>query len=86
MSPETTVSRTIELNDLTPSEIAKLFCDLHGDDQADFFKHVWLIAKTWPGAGWCQQSCDIASHLNADGRDAITTLYGHVAALAQVKA
>ena len=73
------IARTIEINDLTPDELAMLFTDLNGDQQASFFAAVWQIAKDWPGAGWCQQSYDIAKFADANPgcRDAVTTLAAH---------
>lgn len=64
---------------LTPEELAALFTELNGDQQAQFFATVWDIAKAWPGAGWCQQSYDIAKFADANPgcRDAITTLAAH---------
>lgn len=73
-----TVSRTIKLADLTPAELAELFCEMDSDQQAEFFAGIKLIAAKWPGAGWCQQSCDIARSLDADGREVIEKLAEHV--------
>lgn len=53
------IERTIKIDKITPEELAKEFCDMFADDQAQFFAHVWNIAKDWPGAGWCGQSCAI---------------------------
>ena len=74
------VTRTIEVNDLTPGELATLFADMNGDQQAQFFATVWDIAKAWPGAGWCQQSYDIVRFADANpgARDAIATLAAHL--------
>lgn len=75
------VSRKIDLTDLTPAELAELFCDLLSDGQAEFFNEVGAIAKAWPGAGWCQQSCSIvrAPELNDVGRQTIASLADHLA-------
>lgn len=73
------VTRTIEIDDLSPFELATLFASMDGRSQALFFAGVWQIAKDWPGAGWCQQSCGIVSHLNKDGRDAVAALAEHLA-------
>lgn len=72
-----TVSRTIEIR-LTPQELAELFCEMYGEEQADFFAAIKPLADKWPGAGWCVQSCDIVSHLNPDGRTVLQTLAGHL--------
>lgn len=76
-----TVSRTIELS-LTPTELATLFTDMDSEKQAWFFACVWRIAKDWPGAGWCQQSCEIIreSSVSRDALDAIETLASHLPA------
>ena len=72
------VTRTIEINDLTPAELAQIFTGMCGNQQAEFFAAIRPIAATWPGAGWCQQSCDIVTHLNSDGRFVVETLAGHM--------
>ena len=74
------VSRTIDLSDLTPTELATLFTDMDSEQQAWFFACVWRITKDWPGAGWCQQSCDIIRTMNVDGLEAIETLASHLPA------
>lgn len=73
------VTRTIQINDLTPGELADLFTEFDGHGQAQFFARIWEVAKEWPGAGWCQQSYDIARHAdeNPGCRDAVTTLAAH---------
>ncbi|WEK42947.1 MAG: hypothetical protein P0Y64_16640 [Candidatus Sphingomonas colombiensis] len=73
-----TLTRTIEIADLTPEELAAVFAGMVGEDQARFFSKVWEIALYWPGAGWCQQSYDIVAHLDRDGRSAIATLAAHL--------
>jgi hypothetical protein len=72
------VTRTIEINDLSPGEMAALFTEMRGEQQAQFFSAVWDYAKAWPGAGWCQQSCDIVSHADSAARSAISTLAAHL--------
>lgn len=74
------VSRTIQVNDLTPRELAELFCDMFGDQQATFFTEVWKIARDWPGAGWCQQSCEIARVADVNAAQAIRALASHLSA------
>jgi hypothetical protein len=71
------VTRSIELTDLEPAELAELFCEMDGEQQAWFFANIHRIAKDWPGAGWCMQSCEIARYLSVDGREVIRTLAGH---------
>lgn len=72
------VSRKIELTDLTPGEVAELFCDFDSDDQVSFFEAIDQIAATWPGAGWCQQSCEIARSCSPKARAVIQKLAEHV--------
>jgi len=73
------ITRTYEINDLTPEELADLFCDMYGDQQARFFDRIWQIAKGWPGTGWCSQSYEIARHLSQDGKEVVKTFHAHVA-------
>lgn len=72
------ITRTIAIDDLTPEELAALFCNMFGNEQARFFDEVWAISRKWPGAGWCQQSCDLVSHLTTDGREAIKVMAAHL--------
>lgn len=78
------VSRTLEIKDLTPQELAELFCEMWAEEQAEFFAAIWRNAKDWDGAGWCQQSCAILKEASKhDGRDAfeaIRTLASHLPA------
>jgi hypothetical protein len=75
------VTRTIELDDLTPEELAALFCDLDDDGQAAFLNRVGEIAAGWPGAGWCIQSlCIVQSpDLSDYGKRVIERLADHYA-------
>jgi hypothetical protein len=66
--------------ELTGSELAELFAAMNGEEQAEFFAKVWSIAKEWPGAGWCQQSCSIVSFAGPGAREAIRTLASHLPA------
>ena len=68
------ITRTIELDDLTPDELAEVFAHMDGEQQARFFTCVGEIAATWPGAGWCQQSCAISEHLDKIGTETIAKL------------
>lgn len=74
------VTRTLEFNDLSPQELAELFCEMGSDEQAAFFAAVWQKSKTWPGAGWCQQSYGIAEQADNDAIQAIRTLASHLPA------
>ena len=64
--------------DLTPADLADMFCDFCGDEQAEFFTRIWQNAKAWPGAGWCSQSCDIVKHSDKDAIEAIRTIASHL--------
>jgi len=68
------ITRIITIDDITPAELAEVFTSMDDFEQAKFFGHVWKIARTWPGAGWCQQSSAIAKRLDNDGRDCIAKL------------
>lgn len=73
-----TVTRTIELNDLNPLELAEVFCEYYGDDQASFFEAVAEITASWPGSGWCSQAYDIAQHSSPRGRAVIQKIADHM--------
>lgn len=74
-----TVSRTIYLQ-LSPEELAELFTEMDSLQQSVFFARVGSIAKDWPGAGWCQQSCDIINHADTYALEVIQTLASHLPA------
>lgn len=69
-----TITRTIDLGDLTPEELAFAFSEMDAEQQALFFSTVGKIAATWPGAGWCQQSCAISEHLDRTATETIQKL------------
>lgn len=68
------IRRTFEIGDITPEELATIFCEMDGEQQARFFSAVGKIAATWPGAGWCQQSCAISEHLDKSATETILKL------------
>lgn len=74
-----TVRRTITLDDLTPVELAMLFCDFDSEQQADFFDAVGEISSQWGGMGWCGQCAQIVDDLTPRAARTIETLAGHVA-------
>ena len=76
-----TITRTVAINDLTPQELAHLFTEMGGTQQAKFFSEIWTIAKAWRGAGWCQQSLAICEEADSDARNAISTLAAHLASV-----
>ncbi len=75
------MKRYVEIDmPINPKQLAEAFCEMDGEDQADFFDNIWKIAKTWPGAGWCQQSYSIAEASGNDAIQAIRTLASHLPA------
>lgn len=77
----TSIKQTIDIDvEITAHELAEAFCAMDAGEQAQFFAQVWSIAKGWPGAGWCQQSCSIIGESDADTRAAIVTLATHLPA------
>lgn len=75
-----TITRAIELSDITPEELAFEFANMDDQEQADFFAAIRPIAGKWNGAGWCAQSCSINQRLNTDGRFVVETLASHLPA------
>lgn len=75
-----TLTRTIEIDGITPKELATVFAGYFAEDQAAFFDELYQIARGWPGAGWCQQSCAIVPHMTTDARSAIVTIASHLPA------
>lgn len=73
------VTRTIDLEDLTPAEMAEIFSRYFADEQAEFFNALWELGKDWPGAGWCMQSSNIVPELNEDGKRWLETFFAHFA-------
>ncbi len=74
----TKMTRTVEVDfEPTPEDLAMVFAHMDSTQQAIFFARVWTIAKDWPGAGWCQQSYEIAKHLDGHGRNMLETLNAH---------
>ena len=69
-----TLPRTFEIGDITPEELATIFCEMDGEQQARFFSTVGKIAATWPGAGWCVQSCAISEYLDKSATETILKL------------
>lgn len=68
------LKRTVTIADITPAELASLFCGMYADEQAAFFSEIGRITSAWPGAGWCQQSCAISENLDKRATDAILKL------------
>ena len=71
------ITRTFEPSDFSPAELAEVFMDWDGDEQASFFNEVGAIAADWPGAGMCMQALHIAKYLDAKGRYVIERLADH---------
>lgn len=72
------ITRTFEISDITPQELAAVFCKMWAEEQAAFFTAIRPIAATWPGAGLCQQSYAINQALDTDGRFVLETLASHL--------
>lgn len=72
------LTRTIELDDISPEEAAHIFAGFNNEKQAAFLTTVWRIAKDWPGAGWCQQSCSIVEVAGPEAREWIRTIGAHL--------
>lgn len=72
--PRPEITRSITIADITPQELANVFAGMWAEEQAEFFGHVWEIARAWPGAGWCGQSSAIAKALTPAGKDCIAKL------------
>lgn len=70
--------RTFEITAITPNELADEFCQKFSSDQAEFFSRIWMIAKTWPGSGWCGQAASIIECADNDAIQAIRTLASHL--------
>lgn len=72
------VTRTVSVNDLTPQELAALFCQLCNDEQAEFFAAVADESKDWPGTGWDGQAMAIVEKLDSAGRFVLSALAAHM--------
>lgn len=68
------IQRTITIDDITPEELADAFLNMDGEQQAAFFNAFKAETDKWPGAGWCQQCCEISRYLNNDGIESIAKL------------
>jgi len=61
--------------DITTKELADLFCNMMGDDQADFFSEIAENVKGWDAA-FCMQTEDISDSykLTKEGREIMKTI------------
>ena len=75
-----TVTRTIDLSDITPDELADLFAHMDDKEQAGFFAALRPIAQQWDGIGasWCVQANWIIRALDGDGMFIVETLASHL--------
>lgn len=71
------VTRSVTIDDLTPQEMAEIFCNMFADQQAVFFNTVGAISRTWPGAGMCQQAYGIVRHLDDLGLYVVQRIADH---------
>ena len=69
-----TVTRTIEISDINPEELALIFSNYSSIEQALFFNALKPITDKWAGAGWCQQSSQIALRLDNGGAEIVAKL------------
>lgn len=72
------ITRTVAVEDLSPAEIATVFCGYDADQQAAFLSEIARIIAEWDGIGWCMQSYAISLKVTDKGRDVVRTLAGHV--------
>ena len=68
------ITRTFTIADITPQELATTFLDWNSEEQAAFFNAFKAETDKWPGAGWCQQSCEISRFLEPSGIETILKL------------
>ena len=68
------ITRNIIIDDITPAELAAVFCAMYSDEQAAFFSEIGRITASWPGAGWCQQCCGISENLDKRATEVIAKL------------
>jgi hypothetical protein len=54
------ITRTVTLSDLTPQEVASIFCEFSNHQQAQFLDAIAAEAESWPGMGWNGQALSIA--------------------------
>jgi hypothetical protein len=62
------LTRSLVIDDLTPSELATVFVNFGSEKQADFFNQVAIQVEPWGALGWQKQSIWIAEDLTAKGR------------------
>lgn len=72
------VTRTLNIDDLTPQELATLFGNMSDIEQAEFFSIVWDISLEWPFSQWCGQACNIVQRLDENGKKVILALAEHI--------
>ena len=68
------MKRSFEIDNITPEELASVFLEFVGYQQAAFFNAFKAKTDEWGGAGWCQQCCSISRHLDAAGIETIAKL------------
>lgn len=68
------ITRTFEIADITPEELALVFGGMWAEEQAAFFNALKPLTDKWSGAGWCKQSSSIAPLLNKGGTEIIAKL------------
>ncbi|MEJ8803159.1 hypothetical protein [Pontibacter sp. H249] len=70
-----TTNQEIEL-DITPYEVARLFCNMDGDEQAQFFSEIGEITVREWAAPFCIQMATVegSNFLQDKGRDVMKTI------------
>jgi len=64
------MTKTFDI-ELTPEQVAGLFCDMHAGDQAKFFNEVGRLSKGWTTYGIEIQMAWVKDNeiLNNDGKE-----------------
>jgi hypothetical protein len=72
------LTRTVEIEDITPDELAAVFCEFFAEEQARFFKAIAEEARNWPNSGWCGQACAIAKNIQPEALEVVKAIVDHV--------
>lgn len=64
--------------DITPKDLARIFCDFHDEQQAEFFSEIGEIIKSWEFGSYSfeMQMCDVADNnlLSEEGLNVMATI------------
>lgn len=64
-------SLEVEIN---PQDLAALFCQMSGSEQAEFFNKIEVISNQWQFS-FDYQAANIAEYLQPEGRKIVKTLF-----------